>query len=71
MWAAHITRFCRYANRGQEKEAHGRQRDTAKSDPHVSAVTKVATPQTESVSPDVEEALTQYEQSLPTVVSTL
>ena len=55
----HIARFCRYANRRRNKEAHGKQRDN-KSDPHVSAVTEVSTPQTDSLSPAVEAALMKY-----------
>ena len=64
----HIARFCRYANRGRDKEAHGKRRDN-KSDPHVSAVMEIATPQIESVSPEVEEALTKKMASMNSVTS--
>ena len=64
----HIARFCRYANHGRDKEAHGKRRDN-KSDPHVSAVTEIATPQIESVSSEVEEALTKKMASMNSVTS--
>ena len=51
---------------GCDKEAHGRRRDN-KSDPHVSAVTEKITPQTESVSLEIEEALTKKVASMNSV----
>ena len=60
-WDGHTARSCQYANCGRDKEAHGRREMLLR--PIRMCLQWPRWLQRESVSPDVEEALTQYEHS--------